>query len=206
MDLGKLTHDSQNILDRWLISRIQTLKNNVAKEMEKYRLFNVVPQLFSFIEDLTNWYIRLNRTRYWGKGLGEDKVSAFSTLYIVLMDLSKLMAPFAPFLSDYLYQRLSEFSKDNELSSVHLCGYPEPDATCMTNALNLPWIECSKLFCLGGRSEKSLKLGYEPLNKMIIINKDKELLNDMRSLEGYLKDELNIYEIEYRSDEENLSD
>ena len=101
--LENLTHDSQNILDRWLISRIQTLKNNVAKEMEKYRLFNVVPQLFSFIEDLTNWYIRLNRTRYWGKGLGEDKVSAFSTLYIVLMDLSKLMAPFAPFLSDYLY-------------------------------------------------------------------------------------------------------
>ena len=67
MDLGKSDHDSQNILDRWLISRIQTLKNNVAKEMEKYRLFNVVPQLFSFIEDLTNWYIRANKLGIGGK-------------------------------------------------------------------------------------------------------------------------------------------
>ena len=203
--LENLTHDSQNILDRWLISRIQTLKNNVAKEMEKYRLFNVVPQLFSFIEDLTNWYIRLNRTRYWGKGLGEDKVSAFSTLYIVLMDLSKLMAPFAPFLSDYLYQRLSEFSKDNELSSVHLCGYPEPDATCIDERLELAVDRMQQVILLGRQKREESKIGLRtPLNKMTIINKDKELLNDMRSLEGYLKDELNIYEIEYRSDEEKF--
>ena len=74
--------------------------------MEAYRLYNVVPQLFGFIEDLTNWYIRLNRGRFWGEDITPDKVAAYSTLYEVLLELSKLMAPFAPFLSEHLYQQL----------------------------------------------------------------------------------------------------
>ena len=100
-DKGQLAGD--NVLDRWLLSRLQTLKSNVAREMEAYRLYNVVPQLFGFIEDLTNWYIRLNRGRFWGEDITPDKVAAYSTLYDVLLELSKLMAPFAPFLSEHLY-------------------------------------------------------------------------------------------------------
>ena len=95
-----------NVLDQWMVSRLQTLKEGVTKEMSEYRLYNVVPKLFDFIEDLTNWYIRLNRSRFWGEGMDEDKVSAFNTLYSVLYELSKVMAPFAPFLSEHLFLSL----------------------------------------------------------------------------------------------------
>ena len=80
-------HYGDNVLDQWLQSRLQTLKSNVAEEMEGYKLYNVVPQLFAFIEDLTNWYIRLNRGRFWGEEITGDKIAAYSTLYEVLLEL-----------------------------------------------------------------------------------------------------------------------
>ena len=118
-------HHGSNILDHWIRSRLQTLKANVATEMEAYRLYNVVPQLLSFIEDLTNWYIRLNRGRFWGEGISADKIAAYSTLYDVLLELSKLMAPFAPFLSEHLYQSLEALAgRQPSPASVHHCDYP----------------------------------------------------------------------------------
>ena len=120
------------------------LKEGVSKEMSKYRLYNVVPKLFDFIEDLTNWYIRLNRSRFWGEGMDEDKVSAFNTLYSVLYELSKVMAPFAPFLSEHLFRELSALSEDKtDKESVHLCRFPEFDLDPVSYThLTLPTI-CS---------------------------------------------------------------
>ena len=84
--------------------------------MEGYRLYNVVPALFTFIEDLTNWYIRLNRSRFWGEGLSQDKKAAYSTLYTAVKELSVAMAPFGPFLSEYIYQ---ELKKNQNLEKLH---------------------------------------------------------------------------------------
>ena len=118
-------HAGDNVLDRWLLSRVQTLKSTVAREMEAYRLYNVVPALFCFIEDFTNWYIRLNRGRFWGEDITPDKIAAYSTLYEVLLELSKLMAPFAPFLSEHLYHQLEALADcPPSPSSVHMCDYP----------------------------------------------------------------------------------
>jgi isoleucyl-tRNA synthetase len=116
--------EGDNILDRWIISRSQTLIQQVTEQMESYQLYNVVPALFDFIEDLTNTYIRLNRRRFWADGLEADKAQAYSTLYQSLVTLSKLMAPFAPFLSDYIYLELSKLGGLQE-ESVHLESYPE---------------------------------------------------------------------------------
>ena len=122
-------HEGENVLDQWIMSRLQTLKQTVATEMEGYRLYNVVPALFAFIEDLTNWYIRLNRGRFWGEEISADKIAAYSTLYEVLMELSKVMAPFAPFLSEHLYQALAELAGQSaQPNSVHLCDYPEAES------------------------------------------------------------------------------
>ena len=101
------------------------VKKSVANEMEAYRLYNVMPALFEFIEDLTNWYIRLNRARFWAEGTTQDKLSAYQTLYEALFELSISMAPFAPFLSETLYQELKDFSSLELPQSVHLCSYPE---------------------------------------------------------------------------------
>ena len=93
-------------------------KNNISKEMESYHSYNVVPALFTFIEDLTNWYIRLNRNRFWGEGLSEEKKALTQLLYTTLLELSQIMAPFAPFLSEYTFKELKDFeSRTSRVSS-----------------------------------------------------------------------------------------
>ena len=192
-----------NVLDQWMVSRLQTLKEGVSKEMSEYRLYNVVPKLFDFIEDLTNWYIRLNRSRFWGEGMDEDKVSAFNTLYSVLYELSKVMAPFAPFLSEHLYRELSAFSEDKaDKESVHLCRFPEFDLDQKASGLEVAVDRMQQVVLLGRQKRESVKIGLRtPLSAITIIHRDESLLEDMKSLEGYVRDELNVREVRYSSDE-----
>ena len=192
-----------NVLDQWMVSRLQTLKEGVSQEMSEYRLYNVVPKLFDFIEDLTNWYIRLNRSRFWGEGMDEDKVSAFNTLYSVLYELSKVMAPFAPFLSEHLYRELSAFSEDKaDKESVHLCRFPEFDLDQKALGLEVAVDRMQQVVLLGRQKRESVKIGLRtPLSAITIIHRDESLLEDMKSLEGYVRDELNVREVRYSCDE-----
>jgi isoleucyl-tRNA synthetase len=196
-------HAGDNVLDRWLLSRVQTLKSTVAREMEAYRLYNVVPALFGFIEDLTNWYIRLNRGRFWGEDITPDKIAAYSTLYEVLLELSKLMAPFAPFLSEHLYQQLEALAdRPPSPSSVHMCDYPVAEPTQVRPNLELAVDRMQQVILLGRQKREEVKIGLRtPLAKLTIIHRDESLLTDMQSLESYLRDELNVLEINYSTDE-----
>ena len=197
-----------NVLDRWMLSRLQTLKQNVAYEMSAYRLFNVVPKLFDFIEDLTNWYIRLNRARFWESEMGDDKLSAFGTLYRVMIEISKVMAPFAPFLSDYLYRQLSTLSglkPDSE--SVHLCRFPEFEAARAVPELEIAVDRMQQVILLGRQKREAVKIGLRtPLSKITIINSDPSLLEQMKSLESYVREELNVRSVEYATDEGSYID
>ena len=195
--------EGDNILDQWIMSRLQTLKNTVATEMEGYRLYNVVPGLFAFIEDLTNWYIRLNRGRFWGEDISADKIAAYSTLYEVLMELSKVMAPFAPFLSEHLYQSLAQLAgQPAQPNSVHLCDYPEAEAVKVKPALETAVERMQQVILLGRQKREEVKIGLRtPLARLTIVNSDAALLEDMRSLEGYVRDELNVQSVEYSADE-----
>ena len=195
--------EGDNILDQWIMSRLQTLKNTVATEMEGYRLYNVVPGLFAFIEDLTNWYIRLNRGRFWGEDISADKIAAYSTLYEVLMELSKVMAPFAPFLSEHLYQSLAQLAgQPAQPNSVHLCDYPEAEAVKVKPALETAVERMQQVILLGRQKREEVKIGLRtPLSRLTIVNSDTALLEDMRSLEGYVRDELNVQSVEYSADE-----
>ena len=159
-----------NVLDQWMVSRLQTLKEGVSKEMSEYRLYNVVPKLFDFIEDLTNWYIRLNRSRFWGEGMDEDKVSAFNTLYSVLYELSKVMAPFAPFLSEHLYRELSAFSEDKaDKESVHLCRFPEFELEQKASGLEVAVDRMQQVVLLGRQKRESVKIGLRtPLSAITV--------------------------------------
>jgi isoleucyl-tRNA synthetase len=187
-------HEGDNILDQWIMSRLQTLKNTVATEMEGYRLYNVVPGLFAFIEDLTNWYIRLNRGRFWGEDISADKIAAYSTLYEVLMELSKVMAPFAPFLSEHLYQSLAKLAgAPAQPNSVHLCDYPEAEDIKVKPSLETAVDRMQQVILLGRQKREEVKIGLRtPLSRLTIVNSDAELLEDMRSLESYVRDELNV--------------
>ena len=196
-------HEGENVLDQWIMSRLQTLKQTVATEMEGYRLYNVVPALFAFIEDLTNWYIRLNRGRFWGEEISADKIAAYSTLYEVLMELSKVMAPFAPFLSEHLYQALAELAGQSaQPNSVHLCDYPEAESVKVKPGLEMAVERMQQVILLGRQKREEVKIGLRtPLSSLTIINSDEALLDDMRRIERYVQEELNVQSVAYSTDE-----
>lgn len=203
------TSVEENVLDRWIISRLQTLKSTVATEMEAYRLYNVVPRLFEFIEELTNTYIRLNRARFWGTGEGAakdaDKFAAYSTLYTVLLELAQTMAPFAPFLSETLYRQLREFGGGPDAAlpdSVHLCRYPQADPTRVDAALETAVDRMTQILLLGRQKREEKKIGLrQPLARLTVIHRDAALLEEIALLEGYLAGELNVKRVEYSADE-----
>ena len=200
-------HGGDNVLDQWLLSRLQTLKSTVAREMEAYRLYNVVPQLFGFIEDLTNWYIRLNRGRFWGEAYAGQSRGLQYALQ-VLLELAKLMAPFAPFLSEHLYQQLEALAdRPASPSSVHLCDYPVSEADQVRPNLEVAVDRMQQVILLGRQKREEVKIGLRtPLARLTIIHRDQNLLQDMRSLEGYLRDELNVMAIDYSTDEADYID
>ncbi len=197
------SHLGDNILDQWILSRLQTLKAGVAAEMDAYRLYNVVPQLFEFIEDLTNWHIRLNRGRFWGEAITADKIAAFATLHGVLQELCRLMAPFAPFLSDHLHQELAKFGGGAEPTSVHLCDYPTFEEGFAKPALESAVARMRQVILLGRQQREEARVGLRtPLRSLKVIHRDRGLLGELAKLGIYIKAELNVQELSFDADEE----
>lgn len=193
---------SANIMDQWILSRLESLKSKIATEMEGYRLYNVVPALFEFIEDLTNWYIRLNRSRFWADEATADKLSAYQTLYTTIFELSVSMAPFAPFLSETIYQSLRSFSDEDLPDSVHLCTYPEANTDRIKPLLEQAVTRMQHIILLGRqkRNQEKVKTKY-PLANLTVIHRDTVLLDEIARLEDYLSAELNVKQISYSTDE-----
>lgn len=203
-DVSKDLQFGDNILDKWILSKLQTLIHNVDTEMQAYRLYNVVPQLFNFIEDLTNWYIRLNRRRFWeGKDLTTDKAQAYSTLYTTLKELSKIMAPFAPFLSEHIYQELKDNFGETLPESVHLCDYPEYNAKKVDTNLEDAVIRMQELILLGRQKRNQTEIKVKtPLKSLTVIHQDQSLLDAISLLKDFIKIELNVKEVFYDANED----
>jgi isoleucyl-tRNA synthetase len=198
---GKQT-EPENIMDQWILSRLQSLKVNIAEEMENYRLYNVVPALFQFIEDLTNWYIRLNRSRFWVEEMTRDKASAYSTLYTTIYELSLSMAPFAPFLSETIYQELRVFGDAEAPESVHLCSYPEADNHRIKPLLERAVTRMQHIVLLGRQKRNQVKVKTKfPLSRLTVVHEDPKLLEEIGRLGNYIKTELNVKTVEYSTDE-----
>jgi isoleucyl-tRNA synthetase len=193
---------SEHILDVWILSRLQSLKALVAEHMGNYHLYWVVPQLLLFIEELTNTYIRLNRARFWESGMSDDKQAAFTTLYTVLSELAKLMAPFTPFLSETIYQSLKKYNGNEQPLSVHLCRYPQADTNLIDQGLEAAVDRLQQILVLARQQRNEAKIKIKiPLNKMTVIHKDEQLLKDIQKLEGIIKKEINLKTIDYCTDE-----
>ncbi|MEE2671276.1 MAG: isoleucine--tRNA ligase [Bdellovibrionota bacterium] len=191
-----------NITDRWLISKLQTLTASVTKEMEAYKLYNVVPQLFNYIEDLTNWYIRLNRRRFWEDQLSDDKCHAYSALYTALLEMSKIMAPFAPYLSEHIFLELKTFGQELP-ESVHLCDYPKANDALMDSNLEDSVIRMQELILLGRQKRNQVQIKVKtPCAALDIIHQDQTRLDGLAQLEDYIKTELNVKTINYSTDED----
>ncbi|MEN8131805.1 MAG: class I tRNA ligase family protein, partial [Pseudomonadota bacterium] len=195
--------DSTNIMDQWILSRLESLKASIATEMENYRLYNVVPALFDFIEDLTNWYIRLNRSRFYAEGDAPDKLNAYQTLYLTLNELSLSMAPFAPFLAETIYHALCKFAPEDRPGSVHLCLYPEANEARIKPLLERAVTRMQHIILLGRqkRNQEKVKTKY-PVACLTVLHRDEALLEEIARLDDYLKQELNAKAIDYSTDEQ----
>ncbi len=192
---------SDNIVDKWILSNLQTLLQKIEKEMAEYKLYNVVPALFQFIEDLTNWYIRLNRSRFWSGDESQDKMAAYKTLFTTIKQVSVAMAPFAPFLSEFIFQELKSFEKSEE-GSVHLCDYPTADSSLIDSSLEDAVSRMQQIILLGRQKRNQVQIKTKtPLRKLFIIHKDKKILQEIKKLDHYIQSELNVKEIEYTQDE-----
>jgi len=192
-------HYGSNLLDQWILSRLQTLERDIGAEMRKYRLYNVVPRLLEFIDDVTNGYIRLNRDRFWGKDITADKIAAYSTLYTVIEELTMVMAPFTPFLAEHLYQGLAKLTgQAPKPSSVHLCSYPEPEESLIQPKLEEAVSRLQQIILLGRQRREEVKINLrKPMRRLTIVHRDAELLNELRALEPFVRRELNVKDVVY---------
>ena len=137
------------LMDKWVISMAQSLVRDVNVEMEAYRLYNVIPRVLGFIDDLTNWYIRRSRRRFWHNDNSADKQHAFETLYEVLCLFSRLLAPILPFMADILYQRLEAGKRDGAEDSVHLEAFPLADESLVDADLEAAMAVMREVVTLG---------------------------------------------------------
>jgi isoleucyl-tRNA synthetase len=194
--------ESPNILDRWVVSRLHSLIRNTNLEMSAYRLYNVVPGLLQFVEELTNTYVRANRQHFWRDGMPEDKRLAFETLSYVLATFARLMAPFTPFLSESIYQNLAKVAPGAQ-QSVHLTPYPEADETLRDESLEAAVARMAQVLVLGRNLRENLGIKAKiPLNRMRLIHRDRAVLQALEPFEPYVKDELNVRELVYEPNED----
>ncbi len=193
---------SPNILDQWILSKLHSLITNTKIEMENYRLYQVVPRLIEFIEQLTNTYIRFNRNHFWQEGMPEDKRLAYETLYEVLLSFAKIMAPFAPFLTEAIFLNLTSVLPSENLS-VHLKRYPEAQPQWIQPELEASVQTLEALVTLGRNQREKLGIKSKiPLKRMRIIHRNTEVLASLKRFEPYFSHELNVQEVIYDSDED----
>mgnify|MGYP004691659829 FL=1 len=180
-------------IDKWLFSKLNKLIKNVTDSYEEYDLNKVVKYLTDFVsEDLSNWYIRRNRKRFWGSELNNSKKCVYYTTYKTLLDLSKLIAPITPFISEEIYQNLT----DEE--SVHLSDFPKYDESLINDAIEEKMDLVRDLISLGRnvREEQKIKV-RQPIKEVILDGKNKDILGDLTDL---IKEELNVKEIIFEDD------
>ncbi|MCP4754250.1 MAG: isoleucine--tRNA ligase [Proteobacteria bacterium] len=197
--------DSKNLpnpLDRWILSRLNHLIADIRKSMDAYDLNKAVAPLFGFIDMLTNWYIRRSRRRFWKAGEGEDKNQAYATLYTVLLELSKAIAPFIPFIAENVYQVLRE---ETMPESVHLCPYPEVDESLIDRELEQEMDIILKSVNMGRalRAKHHLKI-RQPLRKIALLTKNDAVQGILGDMSLLITDELNVKEVEIARNEEDL--
>uniref|UniRef100_A0A8C3PZP7 isoleucine--tRNA ligase n=1 Tax=Chrysolophus pictus TaxID=9089 RepID=A0A8C3PZP7_CHRPC len=193
--------ESNNIMDKWILSFTQSLIQFFKAEMAAYRLYTVVPRLVKFVDILTNWYVRMNRRRLKGENGTEDCIMALETLFSVLFSMCRLMAPYTPFITELMYQNLKTLIdpasvQEKNTESIHYLMLPpvredlidrkiENAVSCLQSVIELGRVI---------RDRKTIPVKY-PLKEVVVIHQDPEALENIRSLEKYILEELNVRQV-----------
>ncbi|MEM3650885.1 MAG: isoleucine--tRNA ligase [Candidatus Jordarchaeaceae archaeon] len=193
--------DSQNILDRWLKSRLNHVIKTVDSSMKNYMIHTAARAIDKFVVDeLSNWYIRRSRRRFWRAEMDEDKIAAYHTLFEALEKIVRLLAPFIPLISEAMYQNLSKGNGEAP-ESVHMTDFPEFREELFDDELEKSMGLAIEISSAGraARATKNIKLRH-PLQELVVVA-DSEKLEYVKPLEHVLKDELNVKNVKYETDD-----
>nr|WP_317357345.1 isoleucine--tRNA ligase [uncultured Tyzzerella sp.] len=193
----KLEYDKLPPMDKWILSKLNSLIKFVDTGLENYKLTETSRAMSEFVDELSNWYVRRSRERFWGKDMPQDKVNAYMTLYTVLVTLTKLSAPFTPFMAESIYQNLvCKVCKDAP-ESVHLCDFPVYDESLIDKKLEEDMDTVLSIVVAGraGRNTANIK-NRQPIGNMFV--KSNVKLDNM--FIDIIKEELNIKNVEFKDD------
>ncbi|KAI8084491.1 isoleucyl-tRNA synthetase [Halteromyces radiatus] len=197
---------STNVMDRWILASCQSLIKFIREEMAAYRLYTVVPRLLQLVDQLTNWYVRFNRKRLKGENGVEDAKQALNTLFEVLYTLCRTMAPFTPFLTENMYQTLKKFLPTDQHAvddrSVHFLDFPTVREEYFDPEIERSVGRMQAVIDLGRtiRERKTISL-KTPLKQLVVIQNDPQYHADIKALESYILEELNVREIVVTAEE-----
>lgn len=189
-------------LDRWILSELHSLITQVDADYADYEPTKAARAISEFVQEkLSNWYVRLNRRRFWKGSYGQDKIAAYQTLFESLLTVAKLAAPIAPFYSDRLYQDLIEDTKVENYASVHLSEFPTPDPEAIDTRLEARINKARLIVSLGLslRKKEQIKV-RQPLQKLMIPVKNQQEREQLLSIEEQIKTEINVKELELLDD------
>ena len=180
-----------SLMDKWILSKLNTLCEEVDKGLDNYEICESARAIQDFSDILSNWYVRRGRDRYWGSEMTEDKKSAYTTLYTVLVTLAKLTAPYTPYIAEMMYQNLVPAFYKDAPKSVHLCSFPECDKTFVDKTLEKGMDEVLEIVILGrsARNAGNLK-NRQPLSEMFVVSERNISLSDEEI--SVVLDELNV--------------
>ncbi|MGE4283396.1 MAG: isoleucine--tRNA ligase [Clostridia bacterium] len=188
----KLEPAKLSVIDKWILSRMHSLVEMVQRNLDNYRITEPARAIQEFVDELSNWYVRRSRERFWQEGMEQDKINAYMTLYAVLETLSKLTAPFVPFIAEEIYRNLVLSVNKSVAESVHLCDYPKADQAFIDKKLEENMDVVLKLVVQGRacRNKANIK-NRQPIGQMYV-KSEAELPEMFKAL---VADELNVKEI-----------
>ena len=196
-----LEYDKLSVMDKWLLSKLNTLVKTVDEYLGNYKITETARALQSFTDDMSNWYVRRCRERFWAKGMEQDKINAYMTLYTALITLSKISAPMIPFMTEEIYQNLVRSVDKSAPESIHLTDFPKVNEEFIDKDLEVSMDEVLDIVVLGRAARNSANIkNRQPIGNMYV--KAENVLSPFYV--EIIEDELNVKAVEFKDDVEEF--
>ena len=193
----KLEYDKLPVMDKWLLSKLNTAIKGVDENLDKYRIPEAAKVLDDFVDEMSNWYVRRSRERFWAKGMEQDKINAYMTLYTALVTISKCAAPMVPFMTEEIYQNLVCSIDPSAPDSIHLCDFPVADEAMIDKKLEDAMEEVLEIVVMGRAARNTANIkNRQPIGTMFV-KADKSLDTFYQEI---VEDELNVKKVVFTDD------
>ena len=192
-----LEYDKLPVMDKWLLSKLNSLITEVDTDLENYKIPETARALDDFVDQMSNWYVRRSRERFWAKGMEQDKINAYMTLYTALVTVAKLAAPMIPFMTEDIYRNLVCTNDPSAPQSVHLCDFPVENPAYVDKQLEEDMEEVLKIVVMGRAARNTANIkNRQPIGTMFV--KAEKALSDF--YQEIIEEELNVKEVKFTDD------